>query len=120
MRRLAVAAVTAALAFTAVALATDDGGERSEPAGAAGTPSAGTRRVRPARLRQLPPPERSGVVGPDRPGPGSEAAQPHARLADGEDPRARRVAVMPQDFGERTSDAELRALVEFLLAAGPS
>jgi hypothetical protein len=29
-------------------------------------------------------------------------------------------SMMPQDFGARTSDAELRALVRFLLAASPS
>jgi len=29
-------------------------------------------------------------------------------------------SMMPQDFGARTSDAELQALVRFLLAASPS
>ena len=57
---------------------------------------------------------RTGQIGPDL---DTRLRRPHARLADGaRSSTPAQASMMPRDFGDRMSDAELDALVDFLLA----
>jgi mono/diheme cytochrome c family protein len=112
----------AALTFGAVALATDgdeQAAERSSEsaARAAGRGSEVFVRLGCGSCHHLSAAGSSGQVGPDLDAelPDHTRASLTAKiLAPGQ------ASLMPQDFGSRTTDAELRALVEFLLQASPS
>ena len=108
MKRLALPLLAAGLAFGAVVLATDGGdGSGRDVYEQLGSGSC----------HHLSAAGSSGQIGPDLDLklPDHTSASLTAKiLAPGE------TSMMPQDFGARASDAELRALVRFLLAASPS
>jgi mono/diheme cytochrome c family protein len=116
--------VAAALAFAAVALATDEGdsGDHAPPADAArpAPPSAGRAvfaRMGCGSCHHLTAAGSSGPIGPDldtRLPDHTRASLTAKILAPG------RASVMPSDFGARLTDADLDALVDFLLATAPS
>lgn len=132
VRPLAPGLVAAALAFAAVALATDGDGRRAAGGGQAERPAAAppTSATSPrtahssgravfARMgcgscHHLSAARASGRIGPDLDAklPSHTRASLRAKiLAPGS------ASVMPSDFGARMSGAELDALVTFLLAA---
>jgi mono/diheme cytochrome c family protein len=121
---LAAGLVAAALAFAAVALVTDGDGTRAAGSGQVERPPAApsTGRAVFARMgcgscHHLSAARSSGQIGPDLDLklPAHTRASLRAKiLAPGT------ASVMPSDFGPRMSDADLDALVNFLLAATPS
>jgi cytochrome c5 len=120
MKRLVVPLVAAGLAFGAVVLATDGGNGREAGDSELEASSSGREvfeRLGCGSCHHLSAAGSSGQIGPDLDLklPDHTGASLTAKiLAPGE------TSMMPQDFGARTSDAELRALVRFLLAASPS
>ena len=120
MRRLALPLLAAGLAFGAVVLTTDgDDGAKSGRSDLAAESSGREvfERLGCGSCHHLSAAGSSGQIGPDLDLklPDHTGASLTAKiLAPGE------TSMMPQDFGARTSDAELRALVRFLLAASPS
>jgi mono/diheme cytochrome c family protein len=115
---LAAGLAVAALAFAAVALATDEDGRRAAAPPAA--PSSGLvvfDRMGCGSCHHLSAARSSGQLGPDL-----DLKLPnHTRASLIAKIRAPGVAsVMPSDFAARMSHAELDALVRFLLAASPS
>jgi hypothetical protein len=120
MRRLVLPMLVAGLAFGAVVLATD-GGDGPSTGGSERTAHSSGRdvfeRLGCGSCHRLSAAGSTGQIGPDLDLklPDHTGASLTAKiLAPGES------SMMPQDFGARTSDAELRALVRFLLAASPS
>ena len=119
MKRLALPLLAAGLGFGAVVLATDGGGGQAGDSELAAH-SAGREvfeRLGCGSCHHLSAAGSSGQIGPDLDLklPDHTSASLTAKiLAPG------RSSMMPQDFGARTSDAELRALVRFLLAVSPS
>jgi cytochrome c5 len=120
MKRLVVPLVAAGLAFGAVVLATDGGNGREAGDSELEASSSGrevVERLGCGSCHHLSAAGSSGQVGPDldlKLTDHTSASLTAKILAPGE------TSMMPQDFGARTSDAELRALVRFLLAASPS
>jgi mono/diheme cytochrome c family protein len=120
MKRFVVPLMAAALAFGAVVLATDGGNDREAGDSELAANSSGREvfeRLGCGSCHHLSAAGSSGQIGPDLDLklPDHTGASLTAKiLAPGE------TSMMPQDFGARTSDAELRALVRFLLAASPS
>jgi mono/diheme cytochrome c family protein len=120
MKRLVVPLVAAGLAFGAVVLATDGGNGREAGDSELEASSSGREvfeRLGCGSCHHLSAAGSSGQIGPDLDLklPDHTSASLTAKiLAPG------RSSMMPQDFGARTSDAELRALVRSLLAARPS
>ena len=121
---LASGLAAAAIAFAAVALATDDGGGRTARSGEAVPPAASPAAVSSGRelfarmgcgsCHKLAAADARGQIGPDldtRLAAHTRSSLTAKILAPGE------TSMMPADFGERMSDAELDALVDFLLAA---
>jgi mono/diheme cytochrome c family protein len=117
-----LAAATAA--FAVVALTTDDGGGQRPgsgvspgPAPAASAPSDGLAvftRMGCGGCHTLAAAGSSGPVAPNLDGELPDHTRESLTAAIVRPPPA---SMMPQDFGERMSDAELAALVDFLLAA---
>ncbi len=120
MRRLVLPLLAAGLAFGAVVLATDGGDAPSPGASERAARSSGRAvfdRLGCGSCHRLSAAGSTGQIGPDLDLelPDHTGASLTAKiLAPGQG------SIMPQDFGARTSDAELRALVRFLLAASPS
>ena len=120
MKRLVLPLVAAALAFGAVVLATD-GGEGPKAGGSELAAQSSGRdvfeRLGCGSCHHLSAAGSSGEIGPDLDQrlPSHTATSLTAKiLAPGQG------SVMPQDFEARTTPAELRALVQFLLASSPS
>jgi mono/diheme cytochrome c family protein len=120
MKRLTLPLLAAGLAFGAVVLATDgaDGPKAGDSELAAQSSGRDVfERIGCGSCHHLSAAGSSGQIGPDLDLklPDHTSASLTAKiLAPGE------TSMMPQDFGARASDAELRALVRFLLAASPS
>jgi cytochrome c oxidase subunit 2 len=110
----------AAIAFAAVVLATDGGGGEAAPPAASPAATARGQEVF-ARMgcggcHTLAAANARGPIGPnldERLGAHTRASLTAKILTPGAGSN------MPSDFGERMSDAELNALVDFLLAARP-
>jgi mono/diheme cytochrome c family protein len=121
MRRLALPLLAAALAFGAVVLATDGGDDGSKAGGSEVAAQSSGRdvfqRLGCGSCHRLSAAGSNGQIGPDLDEklPNHTSASLTAKiLAPGE------TSMMPQDFEARTTPAELRALVRFLLSASPS
>jgi mono/diheme cytochrome c family protein len=120
MRRLVLPLLAAGIAFGAVVLATDGGDGPGTDGGEPAAQSSGREvfeRLGCGSCHRLSAAGSTGQIGPDLDLelPDHTGASLTAKiLAPGQG------SVMPQDFGARTSEAELRALVRFLLAASPS
>jgi mono/diheme cytochrome c family protein len=112
---LAAGLAAAAAAFAAVAATTDGGGEGRAAAAAANADGLAVfARMGCGGCHTLAAANASGAVGPDL----DTRLQYHTReslVARITSPREG--TAMPTDFAERMSDAELDALVDFLLAA---
>jgi mono/diheme cytochrome c family protein len=112
--------LAAGLAFGAVVLATDGGHAPKAGDSELAARSSGRdvfERLGCGSCHRLSAAGSSGQIGPDldlKLAAHTSASLTAKILSPGE------TSMMPQDFGARTSDAELRALVRFLLAAGPS
>ena len=106
----------AAVAFAAVALATDGGGSATPAPAVASQGRDVFVRMGCGGCHRLAAAGSNGQIGPDL----DTALTDHTR----ESLRAKILdpgpSMMPADFGERMSPAELDALVEFLLASRPS
>jgi cytochrome c oxidase subunit 2 len=118
---LLVGALAAALAFGAVTLASDDGAEEPEPGATVAAIPAGQQgglavyaRMGCGGCHTLAAARSTGEIGPslDAVLPGHMAASLRAKILNPTPGTA-----MPGNFGRRMSDAELDALVAFLLAA---
>jgi cytochrome c oxidase subunit 2 len=125
MKPILVGALAGALAFGAVALASDDDAEEGDPAGTvAALPTPGQQsglavyaRMGCGGCHRLAVARSTGQVGPslDRALASHTAESLRAKIVSPTPGTA-----MPGDFGKRLSDAELDALVSFLLAARPA
>jgi mono/diheme cytochrome c family protein len=111
---LAAGLAAAAAAFAAVAATTDGGAERSAVAAGQGDGMAVFARMGCGGCHTLAAANASGQIGPDL----DTKLQDHTReslAAQITSPMPN--SIMPTDFADRMSDAELDALVDFLLAA---
>jgi mono/diheme cytochrome c family protein len=113
---LAAGLAAAAVAFAAVALATDSGGEPASDPATSSAPSTGRdlfASMGCGSCHRLAAAGSVGQIGPDL-----DAALPdHTRdslMAKIRDPGP---TVMPDDFDDRMTDPELSALVDFLLSS---
>jgi mono/diheme cytochrome c family protein len=118
----AAAAIVAAVAVFAVFLALDDGrGDDARTVTAQASPSDGRAvfaRMGCGSCHRLSAAGSTGEIGPDL--DAALAGQTRASLEDAILLRpARTRSMMPDDYASRMSDAELDALVSFLLAARP-
>jgi mono/diheme cytochrome c family protein len=117
-----VAAATAA--FTIIALTTDDGAERRAPAGGGAEQHADSNpdglalfnRMGCGGCHELAAANSSGPIGPNLDERLPNHTPESLREAIVSPPAS---AIMPQDFGDRMSETELEALVDFLLASSP-
>jgi mono/diheme cytochrome c family protein len=117
-----VAAATAA--FTIIALTTDDGAERRPVVGGETEQRADPNpdglavfnRMGCGGCHQLAAANSSGPIAPNLDDRLPNHTRESLRVAILSPPPT---AMMPQDFGERMSEAELEALIDFLLASSP-
>jgi cytochrome c551/c552 len=107
-----VAAATAA--FTIIALTTDDGAERRAVASSDGLAVFSSMGC--GGCHELAAANSSGPIGPNLDERLPNHTPESLREAIVSPPAS---AIMPQDFGDRMSETELEALVDFLLASSP-
>ena len=122
-RPLAAGLLAAGAAFAIVAVADDDASPTRHVTAVAGQGDSTSGKAIFARMgcgscHHLAEAGSSGVIGPDLDQrlPAHDRASLKAVIADPD--RGGEFVPMPEDFGRRMNDAELAALIDFLMAAG--